>query len=301
MQVYDEHDPKPKPRLDVSKLAGPRVGDLDTGEKARFYADLAGQMSGTMNAALMEAMSKACREAVEKPFRPASEALDAYTEGDRKPMRDLASEHLGLAVDGKFGSFLDAAIRHTLEEHEIETEVLPIPNLYRAFRLLGIRLERDAKTKRAEEQNPMVRRGIKRFASLDYALDVIRRHKESREEARDDRIPGLGYIEDYQARPVAKEIRKEAERPDKPGLVSATDPFELPGHDDGQLELVAVVLEEKLRNDADGAGLSAQESEVFALLLEGLDDTLVAGELGLSVKHVGVVRRRIAKKLREVA
>lgn len=285
MTVYDQDDQKPTETgatasggLDASKLPSPRMGDLSAKEKAEALAEIADSISETL--------------------RPVSEALEAHEQGDKRPLMDLASEHLGLALDGKFKSFLDAAVGHTLEKHDIGYEELPIPGLYKAIRLLGIRLDRDAEIEHAEEQNPMVRGRMRLKDRHHRALDHLTVEGQRHEEALRERLPGAAYREDYQPAGVAEDVYEEGtERTRKFTVLPTADVPETP---DADPELEAVTDLDALREILDQAGLSTQERESF-VFGELLGSKAAAKLLGRPATQIANEKSRARKKLQAVA
>jgi hypothetical protein len=192
------------------------------------------------------------------PVRIALKVLRAYGEDGTQAAKRAFEEETSVTPD----TLLVTRLCFDLES---PGQVI-VPRLGRLLDEHRQRLHRRQEASLVPEETERRRRGIRRFPSVDVALDALRVAGQSREEALQERIPGVAYVEKAESPPgsnvagaVGSAIRKEGlERPDQPNLIT---PLTHEIRDDLR-ELVAFFQREELRDlrgDASRAGLSAQE------------------------------------------
>jgi hypothetical protein len=173
------------------------------------------------------------------------------------------------------------------------------------------KLRKAAEAEQVPELKAAIRKGIKRFDSVDLALDRLafkaQRHiakGQTHEDVLEEMIPGISYVEraelqsdDEVAGKVANQIRREGlERPDDPDKVLAPGPDSLTKHAD-ELELFAFAQCELLEHEMHEAGLSQQEAEswVFSTILGS--DKEAAAVLGRPANQIAQEKLRAKRKL----
>lgn len=248
-------------------------------------------------------------------LRAFCDAIEAYENGDESLFWELVERRLGRKPD--------SLTRGRLKSDELPLgEDLPLTLLSEVLHHHKLRLKKREETSRVPKQNAEVRRGIKRFESLDLALDRLAVQGQTHEEVLTREIPGAAYIEGYR-RPglVANRIRRDGmERPDKPGLVSATGDVSEPSsdikssgtkklrsektkavivHRDDGAELEEFIVREDTLTDLREAGCSPNEVQVFylAVYLE-MRHKEIAVVLGRDENQVKQEMHRAREKMR---
>jgi DNA-binding CsgD family transcriptional regulator len=228
--------------------------------------------------------------------------LDAHREHDERAALRAFEQETGVRPD----PLLVARMRRALKERPGEV-ILPA----RLGRLLDEhrqRLRRRQEAFRVPEETARIRSGIRVYGSLERSLEALAgsRERHEKEKALRERIPGAAYVERAERPPgdniagaTASAIRDEGlERPDQPDLVV---PLSHEIRDD-VTELVAFFRREdlrQLRRDAPEAGLSAQEEQVFGLVLDGLDNAEIVASLPRSNDQVRQEKLRAFRKIRK--
>jgi hypothetical protein len=232
----------------------------------------------------------------------------AAAEGDEERVWRLIKEESGYEPNALFKTALKSA-------EFPKARRWPLLGLRDALRSHRKRWRKAAEAERVPERNAAVRKGIKRFESVDLALDRLafkaQRHTaegQTHEDVLEEMIPGIAYVEraelqsdDQVASKVANQIRREGlERPDDPGKVFAPGPDGLTKHTD-ELELFAFAQRELLAHKVHEAGLSRQEAEswMYSILLGS--DKKAAAVLGRPANQVAQEKLRAKRKLRRSA
>ena len=168
----------------------------------------------------------------------------------------------------------------------------------------GARLRRSAKAQSVERRRPEIRRRIKRFPSLERALEALALEDQTLEQVLGEHILSLAYKAQEEAgRPLSdaelvREITGQLRR----------DASEWGGtRREEELLLLAefaereVFLKQALEWGRQ-AGLTPREFEVYKLFLENpkIKYREVAHKLGMSTSQVGVLKHRIKRTLRVV-
>jgi DNA-binding CsgD family transcriptional regulator len=167
----------------------------------------------------------------------------------------------------------------------------------------GSRLRRNAKAQSVERRRPEIRRRIKRFPSLEQALEALALEDQTREQVLEEHILSLAYKAEEEAggplsdaelaRVITGQLRRDASGSQQ------TRREEL-------LLLAKFVEREVLLKRAlewgRQAGLTPREFEVYKLLIENpkIKYREVAQKLGMSTSQVGVLKHRIKHTLRVV-
>jgi DNA-binding CsgD family transcriptional regulator len=167
----------------------------------------------------------------------------------------------------------------------------------------GSRLRRNAKAQSVERRRPEIRRRIKRFPSLEQALEALALEDQTREQVLEEHILSLAYKAEEEAggplsdaelaRVITGQLRRDASGSQQ------TRREEL-------LLLAKFVEREVLLKRAlewgRQAGLTPREFEVYKLFVENpkIKYREVAQKLGMSTSQVGVLKHRIKHTLRVV-
>lgn len=204
--------------------------------------------------------------------------------------------------------FLRVKLRQLVEKQGGEFELGYLTNLVKRHRQ---RLTRHTTARRIEEETGLVRRGIKKFDSLAFALEALALQGQTHEQVLKDMIPGIAYAEKGELLrdgklpgKVASQVRREGvERPDEPDKVVAVEPgyvLERATQRVDERELTAFAKRELAARRMHDAGLSPQEIASFAFgTIFGNKEA--AEILGRPANQVGVERNRARKKLRSAA
>lgn len=224
-------------------------------------------------------------------------AIVSYLDGHAKPLRSFVKKHIG----GPPRPFYFSA----LEEKNIgdldEIETWEVIEYHRK------QLENSNKGQDVLNQAPSIRQGIRKYESVNLALDSLSVRGQSREQVLREMIPGVAYVERSKSPPpanlpgkVANQIRREGlERPDDPGKVFALGLDSLLGHADevdDDVELATFAVCEQLAHMAEKAGVSEQEWESFVFgTVFGNQEA--AEILDRPAKQVGVEKFRASNKL----
>ncbi len=167
----------------------------------------------------------------------------------------------------------------------------------------GSRLRRNAKAQGIERRRPEIRRRIKRFPSLEQALEALALEDQTREQVLEEHILSLAYKAEEEAggplsdaelaRVITGQLRRDVSGSQQ------TRREEL-------LLLAKFVEREVLLKRAlewgRQAGLTPREFEVYKLFVENpkIKYREVAQKLGMSTSQVGVLKHRIKHTLRVV-
>ena len=167
----------------------------------------------------------------------------------------------------------------------------------------GSRLRRNAKAQSVERRRPEIRGRIKRFPSLEQALEALALEDQTREQVLEEHILSLAYKAEEEAggplsdtelaRVITGQLRRDASGSQQ------TRREEL-------LLLAKFVEREVLLKRAlewgRQAGLTPREFEVYKLFVENpkIKYREVAQKLGMSTSQVGVLKHRIKHTLRVV-
>jgi DNA-binding CsgD family transcriptional regulator len=167
----------------------------------------------------------------------------------------------------------------------------------------GSKLRRSAKDQSVERRRPGIRRRIKRFPSLERALEALALEDQTREQVLQEHILSLAYKAQEEAggplsdadlvRIITGQLRRDAS--------------ECGGTRQEELLLLAefaergVFLKQALEWGRQ-AGLTPREFEVYKLFLENpkIKYREAAEKLGMSTSQVGVLKHRIKHTLRVV-
>jgi hypothetical protein len=225
----------------------------------------------------------------------ALEVIKAHEAGGTRAARGAFEQCRGVRLDPLAMESLRPDLEHT--------EDLVVPHLARRLEEHCERLRRKQEAADVPDETERIRRGIKRYPSLDVSLNALRVAGQSHEEALRERIPGVAYVAKADSSPnsniagrAADAIRREGlERPDEPDLLV---PLSRDLKDDVP-ELVAFVQREDLWRDVSRAGLSPQEWETFLLVLDGLSNAEIAAELGRTNVHVRQNKHGAVTKIRK--
>jgi hypothetical protein len=233
-------------------------------------------------------------------FLGACAAHGAYVLGDERPLRVWVERHIGQKPDSLM------MVRLKTNDLGWGGE-LPLLYLFETLKHHRDRLVRKGEAARIERLAREVRRGIKRYGSVNVALDALRVRGQTREGVLEEVIPGMAYLEREELPPganlagrVARQIRREGiEQPHDPGKVFPTDPEHLLIVAD-ELGLAAFGDRELLAREVHKAGLSEQEIEsfVFGVLLGNEQAGTV---LRRSANQVAQEKFRAITKLRPTA
>jgi hypothetical protein len=224
------------------------------------------------------------------------EATKACVRGDEAPIQEFIEERIGQKPPApirvrlqqdlqQIGELMPKEIWEFIEHH--------------AARLKGRNRGQDA-LKRAAE----IRRGIKKFPSLENALDALALEGQKNDEVLEEMIPGVAYVEQVNLPPdstnklpgrVASQIRREGlERPDEPNKVFAPEPETLQGYADYR-----EAQEFALREFEIDVNASPQELESWtaAVLLRNKE---AAQLLGRAANQIGQEKYRTNAKFRRI-
>jgi hypothetical protein len=213
----------------------------------------------------------------------------------------LALGHLERKPD----SFLSTKLKDVLRRDDFDE--MPLSDFWALLNRHKGRLTRDSELESVQRQTAAIRRGIKKYPSVDLALNALATEEQTCDEVLEDMIPGVAYVERSKSPPpaklpgkVANQIRREGlERPDDPGKVFAPGPEGLLEHAD-ELELATFAVCEQLAHMAEKAGVSEQEWESFVFgTVFGNQEA--AEILDRPAKQVGVEKFRASNKLRPPA
>jgi DNA-binding CsgD family transcriptional regulator len=167
----------------------------------------------------------------------------------------------------------------------------------------GSRLRRSAKAQSVERRRPEIRRRIKRFPSLERALEALALEDQTLEQVLGEHILSLAYKAQEEAggplsdadlvRIITGQLRRDAS--------------EWGGTRQEELLLLAEFVEREvfLKQALEWgrqAGLTPREFEVYKLFLENpkIKYREAAQKLGMSTSQVGVLKHRIKRTLRVV-
>jgi hypothetical protein len=163
-------------------------------------------------------------------------AIVSYLDVDAKPLRSFVKKHIGGPRRTLVSSALEA--RDIGDLDEIET--------WKIIEYHRTQLERRNKGQDVLNRAPSIRQGIRKYESVNLALDSLSVRGRSREQVLREMIPGVAYVEQANPWPgsksklagrIANQIRREGlERPDDPGKVFTLGPEGLLEHAD-ELEL----------------------------------------------------------------
>jgi DNA-binding CsgD family transcriptional regulator len=167
----------------------------------------------------------------------------------------------------------------------------------------GSRLRRSAKAQGIERRRPEIRRRIKRFPSLERALEALALEDQTLEQVLGEQILSLAYKAQEEAggslsdADLVREITGQLRR----------DASEWGGTRQEELLLLAefaereVFLKQALEWGKQ-AGLTPREFEVYKLFLENpkIKYREVAQKLGMSTSQVGMLKHRVKHTLRVV-
>jgi DNA-binding CsgD family transcriptional regulator len=220
-------------------------------------------------------------------------AKDAILQGDETGIRAWVEDRMGIKPDSVLKARLSA--KELGEATPRETWDLVDGR--------GSRLQRNAKAQSVERRRPEIRRRIKRFPSLEQALEALALEDQTREQVLEEHILSLAY-----------EAQEEAGRPlsdaDLARIITGQlrrDASEGGGTRQEELLLLAEFVErEALLKQAlewgRQAGLTPREFEVYKLFIENpkIKYREVAEKLGMSTSQVGVLKHRIKHTLRVV-
>jgi DNA-binding CsgD family transcriptional regulator len=167
----------------------------------------------------------------------------------------------------------------------------------------GSRLRRSAKAQSVERRRPEIRRRIKRFPSLERALEALALEDQTLEQVLGEHILSLAYKAQEEAggplsdADLVREITRQLRR----------DASEWGGTRQEELLLLAEFVEREvfLKQALEWgrqAGLTPREFEVYKLFLQNpkIKYREAAQKLGMSTSQVGVLKHRIKRTLRVV-
>jgi len=204
-------------------------------------------------------------------------------------------------VEDRIGIEPDSVLRARLSAKEL-AEATP-RETWHLVDGRGSRLQRSAKAHRIERRRPEIRRRIKRFPSLERALEALALEDQTREQVLEEHILSLAYKAEEEAggplsdaelaRVITGQLRRDVSGSQQ------TRREEL-------LLLAEFVEREVLLKQAlewgRQAGLTPREFEVYKLFIENpnIKYREVAHKLGMSTSQVGVLKHRIKHTLRVV-
>jgi DNA-binding CsgD family transcriptional regulator len=216
-------------------------------------------------------------------------AKAAILQGDESGIRAWVEDRIGIKPD--------SVLRVRLSAKELG-EATP----HETWDLVdgrGSSLRRSAKAQTIERRRPEIRRGIKRFPSLDQALKALALGDQTREQVLQEHILSLAYKAEEEAggplsdaelvRIITGQLRRDASD-------SQTTRRE-------ELVLLAGFVErEELKQALElgmQIGLTPREFEVYKLLIEnpGIKYREIGEKLGMSTSQVGVLKHRIKRTL----
>jgi len=221
-------------------------------------------------------------------------AKAAILQGDETGVRAWVEDRIGIKPD--------SVLRARLSAKELG-EATP-RQTWELVDGRGARLRRSAKAQSVERRRPEIRRRIKRFPSLERALEALALEDQTLEQVLGEHILSLAYKAQEEAgRPLSdaelvREITGQLRR----------DASEWGGtRREEELLLLAefaereVFLKQALEWGRQ-AGLTPREFEVYKLFLENpkIKYREVAHKLGMSTSQVGVLKHRIKRTLRVV-
>jgi hypothetical protein len=307
--------------LDVSKIPGPRIGDKP-GSLLSTISIIPMEMSKTIARAMIpqqpflgvalpfQTLPKLhMLPPIEWPpeFLAACEAIAAYAEGDQRPLLALVAERIGQKPD--------SLLRVRLKNKELALgKDLPIPRLFALLIYHRERLKQRNEPMHVQEQSKKIRSSIKRFESVDLALDALALKGQTHDEVLEEMIPGVAYTEKAELPPggnlpgrVANAIRKEGRGLLPPSEPQKSEKFGIVGElkrpetkrpiPPDVPEIAEFVTYESLKRDAIKAGLSVQELGSF-VFGERLGDKKAAEVLGRPAKQVAQEKLHAKRKLR---
>jgi hypothetical protein len=202
----------------------------------------------------------------------------------------------------------DSLFKKRLKDYLAEGKSLPVPLLLRLLKHHRKRLEVKGGSARVQEQLRELRPGIKRFPSVDLALNHLALKGQNEDEVLEEMIPGVAYVEQEDLPPganlagkVASQLRREGmERSDKPGMVFAPGPEHMLEPSADELELAAFADRELLaRKIRDGKLLPRELESLVAGTLLGNKEA--AKVLGRAANQIGQEKLRAINKLRPPA
>jgi DNA-binding CsgD family transcriptional regulator len=243
---------------------------------------------------------------LQERFKPLAEFLNSSVWDDFwQPAKAaiLQGDETGIRawVEDRIGIKPDSVLRVRLSAKELG-EATP-RETWELVDGRGSRLRRNAKAQSVERRRPEIRRRIKRFPSLEQALEALALEDQTREQVLEEHILSLAYKAEEEAggplsdaelaRVITGQLRRDASGSQQ------TRREEL-------LLLAKFVEREVLLKRAlewgRQAGLTPREFEVYKLLIENpkIKYREVAQKLGMSTSQVGVLKHRIKHTLRVV-
>jgi hypothetical protein len=216
-------------------------------------------------------------------------AKAAISRGDETGIRAWVEDRIGIKPD--------SVLRVHLSAKELE-EATPRETWERVDGR-GSRLRSSAKAQGIERRRPEIRRRIKRFPSLDQALEALALEDQTREQVLEKHLLSLAYVAEEERGPLSE---AELVR----GITSQLrrDAWESRKTRREVLLLLAefveyeVFLKQALELGRQ-AGLTPREFEVYNLFLENpkIKYREVGEKLGMSTSQVGVLKHRIKHAL----
>ena len=220
-------------------------------------------------------------------------AKAAILQGDQTSIRAWVEDRIGIKPD--------SLLRVRLSAKELG-EATP-REIWELVDGRGSRLRSNAKAQAIERRRPEIRRGIKRFPSLQRALKALALEDQTSEQVLQENILSLAYKAEEEAggplsdgelvRIITGQLRRDAS--------------ECGGTRREELLLLAEFVEREvfLKRALEWgrqAGLTPREFEVYKLFLQNpkIKYREVAHKLGMSTSQVGVLKHRIKHTLRVV-
>jgi len=253
--------------------------------------------SALVGPALPRSFVEAVEEALEEEppeFDLLWPAIKSYLNGNESPLRAFIKQHVGHKTP--------PYVLLVLKNQDIGE--LDLWEVWEHIEHHRAQLQSRNSGKDTLEEVPSIRLGIKKYGSVDLALDALAVQGQKPEQVLREMIPGVAYVEQSNLPPdskdklpgrVASQIRREGlERPDDPGRVFGREPEALSGYADSQEPLVFALMEFKIAADT-----SPQELESWAAAVL-LGNKKAAEELGRPANQIAQEKHRANAKFRRV-
>ena len=216
-------------------------------------------------------------------------AKAAISRGDESGIRAWVEDRIGIKPD--------SVLRVHLSAKELG-EATPRETWERVDGR-GSRLRSSAKAQGIERRRPEIRRRIKRFPSLDQALEALALEDQTREQVLKEHLLSLAYVAEEERGPLSEaelvrgitsQLRRDAwesRKTRREGLLLLAEFVER-----------EVFLKQALEWGRQ-AGLTPREFEVYKLFIKNpkIKYREVADKLGMSTSQVGVLKHRIKHAL----
>ena len=255
--------------------------------------------SALVGPALPRSFVEAVEEALEEEppeFDLLWPAIKSYLDGNESPLRAFIKQHVGHKTPPYVLLVLKNQDIGELDLWEVWEHV----EHHRA------QLQSRNSGKDTLEEVPSIRLGIKKYGSVDLALDALAVQGQKCEQVLREMIPGVAYVEQRNLPPdskdklpgrVASQIRREGpEQPHDRGKVFSADLEVLAGFAD-EVELAIFELREELAQKVNEANLTTQEAESWVAAVV-LGNEEAATVLGRSENQVAQEKHRANKKFR---